>query len=140
MKILENKLVQAGIPIFIPLDDVCNISGDIQSQIMTGKVTFCSFHQSKGLEKKHVYVFGFSNSYFNFYAKDADSSVCPNVFYVAVTRALERLSVVAEECDGEHLPFIDLLRLSELAEGGPDSDVDIRYTDMYGKERFFNGE
>ena len=78
---------------------------------------FNYFTQSKGLERKFVVVFDFSISYFSFYGKQLSLDKCPTAMYVAVTRAIEKLIVVAEETPGNHLPFLDRRALDELSNG-----------------------
>ena len=50
-----------------------------------------SYHRTKGLETKQVFVFNFDSSYFEYYARDQNPSKCPNDIYVAVTRAKDHL-------------------------------------------------
>ena len=58
---------------FIPSND----DSGIQENLAANKVVFSSFHQSKGLERKVVIVFGCSKEYFTYYARDADPTRCP---------------------------------------------------------------
>jgi hypothetical protein len=98
---LENRCIQARIPCFVPMDD----EGKVDEDIMRGKVVFTTFHQSKGLERKIVFVYCMDESYY-WYARNASRTECPNPIYVATTRALEHLVVI----HGQHndfLPFID---------------------------------
>ena len=69
----ENLLAERGIPVYIP----SNEDGAIQFNLAAKKVVFSTFHQSKGLERKVVIVFGCSKEYFTFFARDVDSSICP---------------------------------------------------------------
>jgi hypothetical protein len=86
---IENALVERGIPCYVPLSD-----GDqIDERIITGKVVFSTFHSVKGRERKHVFVLGFDNSYFQYYAPELPITECPNTLYVACTRATESLFV-----------------------------------------------
>lgn len=98
---LENKLVAKGI--------ACHTSSDdekVDNDVIQGKVCFASFHQVKGMERKICIVYGFDDSYFTFYAKNSPKDVCPNVLYVAVTRASERL-VLIHDRHNEYFSFID---------------------------------
>lgn len=99
VKKLENFLVKRGIPCYVPISD----DEELRDEALVNKVVFSSFHQSKGLERKIVFVYNFNQAYFTFYAKDKDPNVCPNTMYVAITRALERLYVCGE--DSESPPF-----------------------------------
>jgi superfamily I DNA/RNA helicase len=99
IKKLENILVKRGIPCYVPISD----DSELKDEVLANKVVFSSFHQSKGLERKVVFVYNFNAAYFTYYAKDKDTAVCPNTMYVAITRAMERLYVCAE--DNQTTPF-----------------------------------
>ena len=112
--ILENLLIlNLKIPIYIPLSD----EGSVDESVMNGKLVFLSFHQSKGLERKIVFVYNFDNTYFKYYEKMKSPYVCPNTLYVAITRASERLILVHGFRNG-YLPFmnIDCFHSPELEE------------------------
>jgi hypothetical protein len=99
---LENKLVNEKIPCHAaPSNDA-----QISDEIIKGKICFSSFHQVKGMERKICIVYGFDKSYFDFYNKSADPNVCPNVLYVALTRASEKLLLI-HDYQNKYLPFID---------------------------------
>jgi DNA polymerase III delta prime subunit len=100
---LENKLVENGIPCFVPSDDDSEINDDI----IKGKVAFCSIHQSKGRERKIVVVYGFDIGWFRYYGRDYDQTICPNELYVATTRAKEKL-IIFESKESAPLPFLKL--------------------------------
>ena len=70
--ILENliKKYMPDIPIYVPLSD----EGPVDETIISNKLAFLSFHQSKGLERKVVFVFNFDNSYFKYYEKEYEGS------------------------------------------------------------------
>jgi hypothetical protein len=108
MRAVENMLVSYKIPCFYPVSDEAQLDEDI----IEGKVVFSTFHQSKGRERKFVIVFNFDNSYFRFYAPTADPSRCPEILYVATTRASETLMLVHNNRD-EPLPFLQK-SMSEL--------------------------
>ncbi len=99
---LENKLVSSGIPCHASLSDDSKVDDDI----IRGKICFASFHQVKGMERKICIVYGFDESYFNYFAKDLDRTKCPNVLYVALTRASDRL-ILMHDYHNNFLPFID---------------------------------
>lgn len=59
---------------------------------------FSTFHSSKGRQRPYVFVLGFDNDYYKRFARnESDTSKCPNVFYVATTRASYKLFVVEFE-------------------------------------------
>lgn len=101
IKKLENSLVSSGIPVYFSRSD----EDGIDEEIIKGKVVFTTFHQSKGRERKIVFLFGFENSYFDYHAKEKDRTVCPSELYVAATRASEILLIIENECDVP-LPFL----------------------------------
>lgn len=103
VRILENRIKTShkNIPVFVPTgDDV-----KLDSEVLEGKLVFSTFHQVKGLERKIVIIFNFDNSYFKFIKRNADPRICPNEFYVASTRALERLTVI-HDYKNDYLPFL----------------------------------
>lgn len=102
-KSIENKLVECGIPVHVPLYDDSRIDDDITR----GKVVFATFPSSKGRERKVVVVLGFDKGYFDFFAKNDNPLICPSSLYVAVTRAKEKLVVVGNSCV-EYLPFLNM--------------------------------
>jgi hypothetical protein len=72
---------------------------------MYNKILFTTFHQSKGLERKIVFVYSMDEGYYR-YAKDASIDKCPNPIYVACTRSLEHLIIIHTK-QNLHLPFIN---------------------------------
>lgn len=98
----ENMLVSWGIPCYVPSDEQSKIDADLT----VGKVSFATFHQVKGLERKVVFLFGIDASYFNFFAKDEPKDQCPNAIYVAMTRAKEILVIIQSEKE-KPCAFID---------------------------------
>ena len=99
---LANFLSNNNIPIYVPNNDDEKLDDDI----LNGKIIFSTFHQSKGLERKIVIIFGFDNSYFQYFKKNIDPFVCPNEIYVATTRCIECLSLI-HHYNNEYLSFID---------------------------------
>jgi hypothetical protein len=114
IKKIENELVKKGISCYVPTSD----DEELRDEVLHGKVVFSSFHQSKGLERKVVFVFNFCDSYFRFFARGVDRNICPNILYVAITRAKERLYTIADEeqllflkkdkCIAPHVSLIDV--------------------------------
>jgi hypothetical protein len=88
---LENMLVHSDIPCFAPVSDEAKIDEDV----IDGKIVFSTFHQVKGLERPVVIIFNFDYSYFKYYGRNLeDTDKCPNIMYVACTRATERMTVI----------------------------------------------
>jgi hypothetical protein len=98
---LENFLVERNIPCYIAMTD-----GEIRDErVISGKVVFSTFHAVKGRERKHVFLFGFDQSYFRFYAPDLPTNECPNTIYVACTRATHNLYVFENAESGTDRPL-----------------------------------
>jgi len=125
LKILENMLVEARIPLYVQTSD----DEFIDEKSSQNKVIFSTFHQSKGLERRWVFVIGFESAYFQLYGRDRDPNFCPCTLYVAATRATELLCVVGEKDKGKHLPFLRLQQLYALS-NEPSSVVDLWHTDF----------
>lgn len=101
VKKLENELVKEGFPCYVPFSD----DEELKNQVIQGKIVFSSFHQSKGLERKYVFVLSFSSSFY-FTFRDASKYVCPPLLYVACTRAMEVLYLCGEDRVNGPLPFL----------------------------------
>lgn len=99
---LENRLVSKGIPCFVPTSD----EEDVRDNVTHGKIVFSTFHQVKGSERPVVLVFNFDASYYDYYAKDEARNKCPNTVYVALSRSIERLSVIHHYENG-YFPTLD---------------------------------
>ncbi len=80
-----------GLLVYIPTSD----ADRLDPEIMQNKIVFSSFHQSKGLERRHVILIGFDETYAKYYNKDdpGDNERCSNAMYVALTRATTSLSI-----------------------------------------------
>ena len=102
IRLLENLLVLNGFPCCVTINEDGNI---IDDEIMYNKILFTTFHQSKGLERKIVFVYSMDEGYFR-YAKNAEIDKCPNPIYVACTRSLEHLIIIHSK-QNLHLPFIN---------------------------------
>lgn len=101
--ILENLLQEAGIPTYTPPSD----EWEPTEEAMLHKVCFNTIHVSKGRERPCVLVVGFDSSYFTCYATNDDTTQCPNTMYVATTRAMEEMTLLASyNCE----PFSFLCR------------------------------
>lgn len=103
IKKLENILVKNNIPVYFSRNE----EEGIDEKIIAGKAVFTTFHQSKGRERKIVFVFGFDESYFDFFAKDKNRYFCPAELYVAITRSSEILFVI-EHDKNETLSFLKI--------------------------------
>jgi len=103
VKLLENELVKQGRPCYVPFSD----DEELRDKVLNGKIVFSSFHQSKGLERKYVFVLSFSASFY-FTCRDAAKTVCPPLLYVAATRAMEALYLCGEDRANAPLPFLNM--------------------------------
>jgi superfamily I DNA/RNA helicase len=103
IKKMENNLVAAGYPCFASTNDEEILNQDI----ISGKIVFSSIHQTKGLERKVVMIFNFDASYFEFFCRDEEPSICPNALYVGSTRSMEELILIHDRKQYS-LPFLDM--------------------------------
>lgn len=105
LKQLTNKLSAKKIPVYMPQRDEEKLSADD----INGKISIITFHQSKGLERKNVIIWGF-DSYS--YKGDADK----NTYYVALTRSLLNIILVQSKSSRLIPPFTksDIEELTEL--------------------------
>jgi hypothetical protein len=103
---MENALVERGIPCYVPMFD----TERIDEKITENKVVFSTFHSVKGRERKYVFVMGFDQSYFDIYAQNLPTDVCPNTLYVACTRAMKKLYLleIDEYSTNRPLEFLKL--------------------------------
>lgn len=92
VKILENQLVKEGFPCYVPIDD----DAELDENVMRDKITFSSFHQAKGRERKIVFLIGFDERSYQFYVEEKKSPISSiiNTFYVGLTRAMENLIIL----------------------------------------------
>jgi hypothetical protein len=110
VKLLENELTKSNIPCYLTYNK------KIDDNNIKNKIVFTTFHQSKGRERKIVFVYNFDTSYFNFYNKNASKTLCPASIYVAITRASEHLFLL-EDTNYYPLPFLKCNYL-EMTETG----------------------
>ncbi len=108
---LANKLSDEGVPIFVPTSDEAKLDEDI----LKGKIVFSTFHQSKGLERKVVIVFGIDASYFELFKKDSNPDICPNEIYVALTRASEKMTMI-HHYQNDYFPFVKKHLIEEFCQ------------------------
>lgn len=103
LRLLENNFVSQGIDCYVSTND----EGKLDDDIMMNKALFTSFHQAKGMERKVVIIVGFDGSYFKYYAKNLEPTICPPPMYVGSTRASFKLYVVENKLESK-LPFLQL--------------------------------
>ena len=100
--VLCNRLSTLGYNICIQFDHGI----DIDEEVLHDKIWVSNFHKIKGIERKHVIVFNFDSSYFKFYGKNLQSTILPNILYVALSRASSTLYMIHHE-NNRPLEFID---------------------------------
>lgn len=98
---IENALVQANIPCHIPMFEV----DQSDERVTNGKVGIATFHSVKGRQRKYVFIIGFDNNYFDYYARTIPREICPNTLYVAATRPTDRLWVFESDDFQEDRPL-----------------------------------
>jgi hypothetical protein len=105
LKDLENKLVSKGLLCFVPISE----DAKLDERLIKDKIVFTTFHQSKGRERKLCIVFGFDTSYYEMF-KDKTSSlkICPNLLYVATSRASSKLIIIEHIDLKQALPFLKM--------------------------------
>lgn len=111
VRMLANLLTDDGIPLYIPVSDTEKIDHDL----IKGKLVLTTFHQIKGLERKVVLIYNFSESYYKYFNRDHDGTSCDDVLYVALTRAIEKM-VVFHHYNDNFFKFIDIDQLKEETE------------------------
>ena len=85
---MENALVSQNIPCYVPMLETAD---KIDDRVIDGKVVFSTFHCVKGRQRPYVFIVGFDNSYFDYYARTLPKDCCPNTLYVGGTRASQGL-------------------------------------------------
>lgn len=101
---ISNALTQRRRKVFITKD-----YDNADESTADDKIYICNFHKAKGLERKVVIVVGFDASYYEFYNRDVtvdDQKYMTNQFYVALTRASERL-ILLHHYTMPYLPFVN---------------------------------
>jgi nucleoside-triphosphatase THEP1 len=100
---LTNALAEKLVPIHIP-----NSEMEIDPKCAYGKIVCCTFHQAKGIQRKIAYVLHFDSSYYKWYdRRPLSQRFASNPLYVAVTRAVERLTVLHDYRQSP-LPFVSM--------------------------------
>ena len=103
---MENVLVSQGIPCYVPMME----NENIDDRVIDGKIVFSTFHSVKGRQRPYVFIVGFDNSYFEFYARTLPTDRCPNTLYVGATRASKALFLLeGDNFAGDRpLPFLKM--------------------------------
>jgi hypothetical protein len=83
---------------------------NIDDRVIDGKVVFSTFHSVKGRQRPYVFIVGFDNGYFDFYARSLAKDRCPNTLYVGATRASQELFLLESDnfTTDRPLPFLKL--------------------------------
>lgn len=115
---VENILVDKNIPCYLSTQES---QEQLDNRIIHNKVVFSTFHCVKGRQRKHVFVLGFDETYFRYYARKLSLDECPNTLYVACTRGLERLYVF-EKCGRDTDAPLPFLKLSHSAMAKPTTE------------------
>lgn len=107
---VENLLKKRQYNVFVKTKD----DGCISEEVIRNKLVITTLHGSKGLERPIVIVMGFDGSYFKYFARDEHPNQCPNVLYVAATRATRELVMIHSEKE-PFLPFLNCSALDKTA-------------------------
>lgn len=95
-----------GVPIYLAKTDEV-----LDAKITKGKLAIGTWNSVKGQERDCVIVIGFDESYFKYYGTDwKDPERIPNILYVAATRAIKELILIADP--SKTLRTMKLSRLS----------------------------
>ena len=95
---LENYLVKHKIKCITPSIE----NSYLDSNLIAGKVVFTTYHQVKGREGKVIILYNFDNSLFEYYLKNEEQDICPNIIYVGLTRSSYKLILIQ---DSKNKPF-----------------------------------
>ena len=108
---LENKIKNEHKDIYI------HISMDEEERLdekeIENKLVFSTFHQTKGLERKVILVFGFDD--YNNNIRNKTPNKCWNELYVACTRSTERL-ILFHDNRNNFLQFLNINKLKEYCD------------------------
>ena len=127
IKVLENLLVEKNIPCYLSTQEN---QEQLDKRIIHNKVVFSTFHSVKGRQRKYVFVLGFDESYFKYYARNLPMDVCPNTMYVACTRALDKLYVFEKSGHEQDAP-LPFLKMSHSMMMKPEVDyINFQGTSM----------
>lgn len=101
IKIVENILTKYNIPCFYSTSEEKQVDADI----LKNKVVFSTFHSSKGRQRKVCIVFDFDATYFKFYDRTSSQDICPELLYVATSRA-EDILILIKDSKQQQLQFL----------------------------------
>ena len=90
---MENAIVERNIPCHVPMFE----TDKIDERVINGKIVFSTFHSVKGRQRKFVFIMGFDNTYFSYYARNLNKMICPNTLYVGCTRSTHRLYLIESD-------------------------------------------
>ncbi len=107
IKRLENRLVMNGRSCFVPNFE----SENLDNCVIQGKIVFSTFHSVKGRQRPYVFILGFDNTYFKYFAKDMPIDECPNTLYVGASRPEKALYITEYNQKVEDGP-LEFLKLS----------------------------
>ena len=107
---MENALVQNNIPCHVPLME----NDKIDECVINGKVVFSTFHSVKGRQRKYVFVMGFDDSYFKYFARNISPNICPNTLYVASTRATHGLFLIEKDEEKQFNRPLKFLKMNHI--------------------------
>ncbi|CAG9951516.1 unnamed protein product [Clonostachys rosea f. rosea IK726] len=101
---------QYSVPIAVSLEDEV----PLDDRVIEGKMCVSTIHQFKGSERDLVILFGLDSSFFKYFGRNLPDDRCPNVVFVALTRAVEQLVLVHYE-EEKFMPFTSVEALHETA-------------------------
>jgi len=107
---MENALVENNIPCHVPMFE----TDKIDERVIEGKVVFSTFHSVKGRQRKYVFVIGFDNSYFTYFARNISQHTCPNTLYVGCTRATHGLFVLERDEERQFNRPLKFLKMNHI--------------------------
>lgn len=90
-----------------------NEDQDLTEEHTKNKLVITTFHQAKGLERKIVFIYGFDDSYFQYYNKNADPIKCTNELYVATTRPTIEL-ILIHHYERNSFQFVNINELESI--------------------------
>lgn len=114
-----NYLSSKNIDVYVPSSDDEKIDTDLTK----GKIVFSTYHQVKGLERKVILLFGFDASFFKYFERNKPQNICPNIIYVALTRAIEYM-IIFHHYKHDYLPFVNKEQLKTHAIFIQDKTID----------------
>ena len=92
LAVLENRLKTRlkWVPVHVPSSD----EEVTDEKVLEGKLSITTFHQSKGLERKVVFVWNFDSVHDKYFRKNEEIANFSNAMYVALTRTKDLLYVL----------------------------------------------